>query len=288
MEYVEFEDVKPKKLKTELYNFHDYQQPIKKEIKQEFDFQLPIKKEPKQEVDYQLPIKKEPKHEFKIEKNNLKLEPQDVKTEHGKPDRRFDINPLKFEEPQKEKKKKKHKESKREKVEPKSIGPTTSSQNQKRKESKKKEPEKKDPLNWNYVKCPQCWVWVKQRNMKNHIRRHMYGSPESGSRLARPKRINIEEKRAQSELAAARAREALELSRSENTCPSSVPAALEEVEDFLEDDSAVGNMFSWSPPPISSPTQSPPCSPSAHTSPLSPPVSPSPSWSPLSPQLSPS
>merc|ERR1719397_1948011 len=102
LEYVEFEDVKPKKMKTEPFNFHDYQLPIKKEIKQEFH--------------YHLPIQKEQKEKFKIEKNYLKLGPQDVKTEHGKPDRRFDIKPLKYEEPQKEKNKRE--KSKLEKVEP--------------------------------------------------------------------------------------------------------------------------------------------------------------------------
>ena len=255
-------------MKMEPYNFHDYH------LQQ-------IKKEPKQEFQYQPPIKKELKQEFKIEKYNIKQEPQDVKTEHGKPERKLDMKSSKHEKEPKKKKKKKQEESKRDKVEP-----TSRESANKKKKSKAKEDEKRDPLNWNYVKCPQCWIWVKQHNMRYHMTRHMNESPELGSMFARPQRINIEEKRAQSELAAARAREALELSRSANASLSSVPAALEEEEDYLkEDDSVVGDMFSWSPPPI---TSSPPSSPSAHTSPLSPPVSPSPSWSPLSPQLSPS
>ena len=278
--------MKPKKMKIEPYNLHDYHlQQIKKEPKQEFNSQCPIKKELKQEFQYQPPMKKELKQEFKIEKYNIKQEPQDVKTEHGKPERKLNMKSSKHEkEPkkkEKKKKKKKQEESKRDKVEP-----TIKESANKKKKSKAKEDEKRDPLNWNYVKCPQCWFWVKQHNMRYHMRRHMNESPEFGSIFARPQRINIEEKRAQSELAAARAREALELSRSANACLSSVPGALEEEEYFLkEDDSVVGDMFSWSPPPI---TSSPPSSPSGHTSPLSPPVSPSPSWSPLSPQVSPS
>ena len=255
---MEFEDVKPTKMKMESCNFNEYQPSIKKE--------------PKHEFHYQPSIKKEPKEEYKVEKYNIKLEFQDVKTE-----RKLDINDIKSlkhekeshkKEKKKEKKKKKE-ESKRDKVEPKSREPSN-------KKKKNKEPEIKDPLlNWNYVKCPQCWIWVKQGQMRRHIERHKDGSPELGRKFARPqRRINIEEKRAESELAAARAREALQLSRAANTCQSSVPVALEEEDDSLEEDSVVGDMFSWSPPPVSS-------SPSALQSP---PPSPSPSWSPLSPR----
>ena len=253
--------MKPTKVKMECCNLQG-------------DNQQPIKREPKQEFNYEPPIKKEPKQEFKVEKYNIKLESQDFKTV-----RKLDIKSLKHEKESQKKKKKKQAKSKREK-EPKSREPTN-------KKKKREEPERIDPLlSWNYVKCPQCWVWMKQGNMRIHIRSHKDGSLELGRRFARAQeRINIEEKRAESELAAARAREALQLSRSSNACTSSVPVALEEEEDFLEDDSVVGDMFSWSPPPISSSPQS---SPSGHTSPPPPPASPSPSWSPLSPQLSPS
>ena len=76
---MEFEDVKPAKVKMECCNLQG-------------DNQQPIKKEPKQEFHYDPPIKKEPKQEFKVEKHNIKLESQDFKTV-----RKPDIKSLKHE-----------------------------------------------------------------------------------------------------------------------------------------------------------------------------------------------